>query len=186
MNDTKDFPSALKEWREKQGLSQKAFGEQLGICQSAVYRYEHGKAKPSPETAARLVKLGFPSKLIQCGAHYNRTAKTALTDEERAFAEKHHKLVYSFLNSRRLREDDWYDIIIFGYLHAVQVWFKRKELHKYKFSVIAYSSMRDTVRQERKRARRHPHVISIYDVVHQSSDLTYADKLCDPRDCVGI
>lgn len=181
-----DFPSALREWRKERELTQRALAAMIGVCQSAIYRYESGKVKPSPETASVLVELGFPSELIQCGNHYNRTAKSALTDEERTFAEKNHKLVYSYLNSRRLSENDWYDVVIFGYLHAVQVWFRRSELRKYKFSVIAYSAMRDAVKQERKKIRREPHITYIYDNIPNTDGLIYADILCDPRDCVGI
>lgn len=181
-----DFPSALREWRKERGLSQRALVAMIGVCQSAIYRYESGKVKPSPETASVLIELDFPPELIQYGGHYKRTAKSALTDEERAFAEKNHKLVYSYLNSRRLSENDWYDVVIFGYLHAVQVWFRRPELRKYKFSVIAYRTMRDAVKQERKKTHRNPPVTYIYDFIPGTDGITYADIICDPRDCVGI
>ncbi|MDE7193246.1 MAG: helix-turn-helix domain-containing protein [Oscillospiraceae bacterium] len=179
-----DFSVALKEWREKSGLSQRALAARIGVCQSAVYRYEHSCIKPSPETAQALIKLGFPLESLQYGGHYNRTAKTALTDEESAFAEKHHKLVFSYLYSRSLSYENWYDVVIFGYLHAVQIWFLRKELHKYKFSVIAYSAMGDAVKAERKRMRHRPKIACyLYDVVPYTEGMTYEDYLCDPRDC---
>lgn len=43
-----------------------------------------------------------------------------LTLEEQAFAEKHLDLVDRFLWSRRLDPDEFYDIVIFGFLGAVQ------------------------------------------------------------------
>ena len=182
-NKSADFSVALKEWRENSGLSQRALAARIGVCQSAIYRYEHSCIKPSPETAQALIKLGFPPESIQYGGHYNRTAKAALTDEESAFAEKHHKLVFSYLYSRSLSYENWYDVVIFGYLHAVQIWFLRNELHKYKFSVIAYSAMDSAVKAERKRMRRHQ-AVSLNDIIPGTDGLTYGESLCDPRDCV--
>lgn len=39
-----------------------------------------------------------------------------LTKEQQAFATDHHGLVYKFLNENHLPEDEFYDVIIFGYL----------------------------------------------------------------------
>ena len=38
-----------------------------------------------------------------------------LTKEQQAFATDHHGLVYKFLNENHLPEDEFYDVIIFGY-----------------------------------------------------------------------
>lgn len=38
-----------------------------------------------------------------------------LTAEQRAFAARHHKLIYAFLNRRRLPESEYYDVVVFGY-----------------------------------------------------------------------
>ena len=46
-----------------------------------------------------------------------------LTKEQQEFAAEHHGLVYKFLNDNRLAEDEFYDVIIFGYLKAVQDFF---------------------------------------------------------------
>ena len=43
-----------------------------------------------------------------------------MTQEERDFAEQHHNLVIDFLRYRRLPMDEFYDVVIFGYLSAVQ------------------------------------------------------------------
>ena len=43
-----------------------------------------------------------------------------LTKEQQAFATAHHSLVYKFLNENRLPEDEFYDVVIFGYLKAVR------------------------------------------------------------------
>lgn len=38
-----------------------------------------------------------------------------LTKEQQTFATAHHSLVYKFLNENRLPEDEFYDVVIFGY-----------------------------------------------------------------------
>ena len=43
-----------------------------------------------------------------------------LNDTQRIFAEKNHNLVYKFLHEKNLPASEYYDIIIFGYLRAVQ------------------------------------------------------------------
>lgn len=39
-----------------------------------------------------------------------------LTKEQQDFAAEHHGLVYKFLNDNHLPEDEFYDVVIFGYL----------------------------------------------------------------------
>ena len=43
-----------------------------------------------------------------------------LTKEQRRFAEENHHLVFTFLNQKDLPESAFYDVVIFGYLKAVQ------------------------------------------------------------------
>ena len=49
-----------------------------------------------------------------------------LTKEQQDFAAEHHGLVYKFLNDNHLPEDEFYDVVIFGYLKAVQDYFSRE------------------------------------------------------------
>ena len=49
-----------------------------------------------------------------------------LTKEQQDFAAEHHGLVYKFLNDNHLPEDEFYDVVIFGYLKAVQDFFPGK------------------------------------------------------------
>jgi len=65
-----------------------------------------------------------------------------LTQEQQTFAEDNHNLVYAFLREKKLRRDEFYDIIIFGYLQAVQKYLLRTDLRQqYDFSTIAWSAM---------------------------------------------
>ena len=43
-----------------------------------------------------------------------------LTDEQKDFAAENHGLVYAFLNAHDLDENEFYDVVIFGYLRAVR------------------------------------------------------------------
>lgn len=64
-----------------------------------------------------------------------------LTDEQRKFAEQNHDLVYKFLNENGLSESMYYDVVIFGYLCAVQEYCENQDLHKYKFATVAWKKM---------------------------------------------
>lgn len=43
-----------------------------------------------------------------------------MTPLQRQFAEEHQDIVFRFLSRKGLPMDDYYDIVIFGYLQAVQ------------------------------------------------------------------
>lgn len=64
-----------------------------------------------------------------------------LTPEQRLFAAENHDLVYAFLNSKHLPENEFYDIVIFGFLRAVRRYFTETALREYKFSTIAWNCM---------------------------------------------
>lgn len=88
-----------------------------------------------------------------------------LTREECRFAEEHHGLVYKFLHENHLAADDFYDVVIFGYLKAVQIYFSKPELQKYSFTTIAWRKMHgyltNYLRTQRRR-KRSAEVISIH------------------------
>lgn len=66
-----------------------------------------------------------------------------LTSEERDFASENIKLVYGFLHSKSLSINDYFDIVVFGYLKAVQEYIKDEELKsRYAFSTIAFRLMK--------------------------------------------
>ncbi len=64
-----------------------------------------------------------------------------LTDSQREFAAENHDLVISFLRRRGLDMGEFYDVVIFGYLSAVQQYDQRPELRQYKFRTIANKRM---------------------------------------------
>ena len=64
-----------------------------------------------------------------------------LTEAEAEFAAEHHSVIYGYLRKAGLPEDDFYDVVVFGYLRAVRKYLARPELRKYSFSTIAYRAM---------------------------------------------
>lgn len=98
-----------------------------------------------------------------------------MTKDERDFAEQKHELVMDFLRYKRLSMDDFYDIVIFGYLSAVQQYF-RKPPAGVTFKAMAFRAMRDSVLQEGEyhaRAKRRGLTVSLEDVC--------GPMLCDSR-----
>ena len=88
-----------------------------------------------------------------------------MTQEEREFAEQKHDLVIDFLRYRRLPMDDFYDIVIFGYLSAVQQYF-RDPPAGVEFRVMAFRAMKDAILRDgeyRTRAKRCGCAVSLND-----------------------
>ena len=77
-----------------------------------------------------------------------------LTPHQAFLAEKHIGLVYRFLQQNRLKEDEFYDIIIFGYLLAVQEYDENPRLAGYSFSTIAWRRMQNAVKDHFSSANR--------------------------------
>ena len=64
-----------------------------------------------------------------------------LTCEQSIFAAENHNLVYKFLNENNLPENEYYDIVIFGYLKAVRDYLTQPSLQKYTFATICWRIM---------------------------------------------
>ncbi len=64
-----------------------------------------------------------------------------LTPEQVCFAAKNHRLIYKYLKKRQLSKEEYYDIVVFGYLKAVQDYHSKKDLQQYAFSTVCYRYM---------------------------------------------
>ena len=93
-------------------------------------------------------------------------SEVPLTKEQRDFATKWHNLIYTFLHSKELPEEDYYDIVVFGFLRAVKEFFTDLELQKkYSFSTIAWRKMEDSLidhYRAQTRQKRHAYVVSLH------------------------
>jgi len=69
-----------------------------------------------------------------------------LTEFEKAEAERNHNLVYSFLHRHRYSIEEMYNVVIFGYLKGIQVYYSRENLrNKYQLAFICEQYMRAEV-----------------------------------------
>lgn len=108
-----------------------------------------------------------------------RTKYTPLSLEEQRFAAENHYLVQDYLRRRKLKEEEWYDVVIFRYLLAVKQWFERPELHRWNFSTIAVQGMRSAVSAEYSRRDRRIKTVSLDDVVPGTEDLRLIDTITE-------
>ncbi len=67
------------------------------------------------------------------------------TKEEQQFAEENHDLVYAFLNEKKLSEDEYYDVVVFGYLRAVQEYCPKPSKYRNVFSTLAWKCMKNSL-----------------------------------------
>lgn len=99
-----------------------------------------------------------------------------MTQAEREFAEQKHGLVVDFLRCKHLPMDDFYDIVIFGYLSAVQQYFPNPPVGV-AFKAMAFRAMKDSILRDGEynaRAKRCCYIISL-------EDMDSHDAILDPR-----
>lgn len=103
-----------------------------------------------------------------------------LTQKQREFAEKNHELVYVFLSQHELPEDTFYDVVIFGYLRAVQKYCDTPSLHRYRFSTIAWRHMRKSLSNYYKylsRPKRNAPTVSFHEPADSAAGLLWEDVI---------
>ena len=95
-----------------------------------------------------------------------------MTQEERDFAEQHHDLVIDFLHYKRLSMDEFYDVVIFGYLSAVQQYFRNPPVGV-NFKAMAFRAMKDSILWEgeyHSRAKRSGVTVGLDEVENTLAD----------------
>lgn len=86
-----------------------------------------------------------------------------MTQEERQFAEQNHSLVTEFIRKKHLAMNDYYDIVIFGYLSAVQQYFRNPPAGV-EFKAMAFRAMKDAILRDGEynaRAKRCGYTVSL-------------------------
>ena len=85
---------------------------------------------------------------------------TKLTEKELKYAEENHNLIYSFLHRHGYSIEDYYNIAVFGYLKAVQIYHRKEKIKaNCDFSFIAWQYMRAEIKdhiKNRKCQKRKP------------------------------
>lgn len=103
-----------------------------------------------------------------------------LTLEEQLFAAQNHNLVYAFLQEKELSEDVFYDVVIFGYMRAVQEYVSGKRFRVYAFSTIAWKRMENSVSNYCRYLAapvRSATMVSLFSPIGADADLTWEDTL---------
>lgn len=106
-----------------------------------------------------------------------------LTELESAFAAEHHSLIYRYLNERSLPEDEYYDVVVFGYLNGVRKHFRREDLKQYSFATIAWRAMDSSYANyegSRRCSKNNAHILSIHEPYHGT--YTLEEMISDARD----
>lgn len=101
-----------------------------------------------------------------------------LTGKQQRFAEENHDLVHAFLKKRNLPESLFYDIVIFGYLRAVQEYCEVPSLRRFKFSTLAWKRMRSSVSNHCKylsRPKRSAPTVSLDTLIGEADGLYWED-----------
>lgn len=103
-----------------------------------------------------------------------------MTEKQKEYATEHHDLVYKYLQKRGLSVDDYYDVVIPGYLRAVVRYDEEKELQQYKFSTIAWGGMRSALSTHRRylsRKKRNADVLSLDADLSNGNEFSLLDTL---------
>lgn len=105
-----------------------------------------------------------------------------LTDSERKFAAENHNLIYGFLHQHGYSLEIYYDIAVFGYLKAVQIYNRREDLrNKYAFPFISQQYMRSEIgnhlRTENAKKRKPSETVVSLDAEYSETENFY--------NCVG-
>lgn len=93
-----------------------------------------------------------------------------LTTEESIFAAQNHDLVYKFLRENGLSTDEFYDVVIFGFLRSVQRFFREKKLQHYQFATIAWNCMKVDLINHSKAKMRQKHKAMTISLQADSND----------------
>ena len=114
------------------------------------------------------------NKKRQVGKHFRPNIKKQkprrlklrpLEPHEKEMAEEHHALVLRFLRANSLPMEDYYDVVIFRYLLAVEKWSRQTLPIPGGFPAIAWAAMSIALTKEQERQRRSPHTVSLEEIL---------------------
>ena len=110
-------------------------------------------------------------------------SEVPLTREQREFATKWHNLIYTFLGEKGLPVEDYYDIVVFGFLRAVKRYFTEPALLQYSFSTIAWRSMESDLKNYRdtqKRQKRKAYTVSLHTLTYEGESIPLEESISAP------
>lgn len=97
-------------------------------------------------------------------------------------AEANHHLVYAFLKEHQLPESEYYDVVVFGLLHAAQDYCEKRRLKRYRFSTVAWKKMTCELKDHQRylaSQKADLSAVSIHDPISEDNALRWEDVLHD-------
>ena len=106
-----------------------------------------------------------------------------LSERQRLFAEENHSILVDFLDFMGLPLDEYYDVVIFGFLNAVRKYDEREDLKQYKFESIARNQMRTALDRHFQKLRKRDEFVHILSLDYEiSPNLTFGDTIASDID----
>lgn len=110
--------------------------------------------------------------------YYGLYGLKPLTEEEKELATENHSLVYSFLHRHNYAIEDFYNVVICGYLRSVQVYNRRNDIkEKYQLAFIAEQYMRAEIanhfRKEHSMKRKPRESVLSFDANYAETETLY-------------
>lgn len=102
------------------------------------------------------IRASLTQNAMSCRSEANaRKEQSVLSRQQVKFAEKNHRLVYTFLTEQHLDPDEYYDLAAVGYLRAVMRYCSHAYLRRFSFSTVAFRAMQQSIASwRRSEARR--------------------------------
>lgn len=99
-----------------------------------------------------------------------------LTESQRKFAEEQHSILEKFLQRKRLPFDEYYDVVVFRFLSAVQEFVELEDLSDEDFENLAVRHMQKALDNHFKKQKREQKCWSL-DYQIPKSRMTFGDTI---------
>ena len=107
-----------------------------------------------------------------------------LTEGQRCFAADNHEVLIRFLENKKLPFDEFYDVVVFGYLYAVKLYDESDEQKDLDFEFVAREHMQTELNsyfKEKKEQNKNVRVLSLDYTVSFKDGLTAGDVIADDK-----
>lgn len=105
-----------------------------------------------------------------------------LTERQRDFAADNHEVLMKFLKDKKLQADEFYDVVVFGYLYAVKLYDESDEQNKSEFEFVAREHMQNELNSyyaKQREQNQNVRVLSLDYTVSFKDGLTAGDVIAD-------
>ncbi len=122
----------------------------------------------------------FVCKKVKGGEHKMKEFK--LTERQRGLAADNHEVLMSFLEDKKLPFDEFYDVVVFGYLYAMKLYDESEDQKNLCLETIAKEHMQNELDRyfvKQKEQNRNVRVISLDYTISFKDGLTAGDVIAD-------